>query len=54
MKISGAGEGLAIARGRVAKYLRFAFFFQSEQKKTQFLYTRYIFLESTHNNLKPE
>ena len=23
MKISGAGEGLAIARGRVAKYLRF-------------------------------
>ena len=30
---SGAGE-LAIARGRVAKYLRFIIFFQIEQKKT--------------------
>ena len=34
MKISGAGEGLAIERGRVAKYLRFIYFFQIEQKKT--------------------
>ena len=34
MKISGAGEGLAIERGRVAKYLRFFFVFQIEQKKT--------------------
>ena len=30
---SGAGE-LAIARGRVVKYLRFIIFFQIEQKKT--------------------
>ena len=43
MKISGTGEGLAIERGRVAKYLRFTYFFQIEQKKTQVLY-----------NLKPE
>ena len=34
MKISGTGEGLAIERGRVAKYLRFIYFFQIEQKKT--------------------
>ena len=38
MKISEAGEGLAIARGRVAEYLRFFFFFQIVQKKTQVLY----------------
>ena len=49
---SGAGE-LAIARGRVAKYLRFIFFFRLSRKKHK-TSTRYIFLESTHNNLKPE
>ena len=42
LKLSGAGEGLTIARERVAKYLTFFFFFQIEQKKTQVLYKVHI------------